>query len=443
MEAATEERLSADPEPEPEPRLVTEHPDNPEDYDASVEQKVETREEHGTETDSEGDEYETLTTITRTLRKTTYRPKHSDAVWTEDMNANKKLYGKDLSEYENMDLDELLDQLTPEEVDILTRDVDPDDDLMPPSQRTSYRCEKDPTGPLNRKRLIEHIQQQALNEPDRPEMVPYQQGVVRGKKWIPPPPPLAEQRLEEEIALDLGDEYESALGEANENELVDLAAILGFHSMMNQDQYHASLLGKRIESDVGWAGITRATRPKPMAPEPPNMTDPEQSIERLRQDDPDLQMLNLNNIKNMSDEQIERLCDAAASNTRLENLYMSNTGLSDRHGEHLVALIEKNNTIKEISIESNFISPAMIARLVKALLKNKTVEAFRAANQRSQVLGNKIEMEITKYVEDNPTILQMGLHFEFNDARARVSAQLQKNRDRFRKARREAASKSK
>ena len=67
--------------------------------------------------------------------------------------------------------------------------------------------------------------------------------------------------------------------------------------MMNQDQYHASLLGKRIESDVGWAGITRATRPKPMAPEPPNMTDPEQSIERLRQDDADLQMLNLNNIK--------------------------------------------------------------------------------------------------------------------------------------------------
>ena len=79
MEAATEERPSA----EPEPRLVDQHPDNPEDYDASVEQKVETRQEHGTETDSEGDEYETLTTITRTLRKTTYRPKHSDAVWTE------------------------------------------------------------------------------------------------------------------------------------------------------------------------------------------------------------------------------------------------------------------------------------------------------------------------------------------------------------------------
>ena len=53
---------------------------------------------------------------------------------------------------------------------------------MPPSQRNSYRCEKKATGPLNRKRLIEHITQQALNEPDRPEMVPYQQGTVRGKK---------------------------------------------------------------------------------------------------------------------------------------------------------------------------------------------------------------------------------------------------------------------
>ncbi|XP_037081849.1 tropomodulin-like isoform X3 [Pollicipes pollicipes] len=419
----------------------TRRPSNPDDYTADVNEQMETRLERGEEVGSSGDEYETLTTITRTVKKTTYRPKVSlsEPLRPQDMSANKKLYGKDLSEYENMDMDELLDQLTPEEIDILTRDVDPDDTLMPPSQRTSYRCDKSSTGPLNRKRLIEHIHQQALNDPDRPEMVPYQPGVVRGKKFIPPPPPLAEQRLEEEIQLDLGDEYESALGDASENELVDLAAILGFHSMMNQDQYHASLVGKRLESDVGWAGITRATRPKPMAPEPPNQTDPEESIQRLKQDDADLLQLNLNNIKNMSDEQLERLCEATAANTRLESLLMSNTGLTDRNAEHFVALLERNFTLKELSIESNFISPAMIARLVKALLKNKTVEVFRAANQRSQVLGNKIEMEITKYVEENPVILQLGLHFEFNDSRARVAAQLQNNRDRFRQARQQAS----
>ena len=67
--------------------------------------------------------------------------------------------------------------------------------------------------------------------------------------------------------------------------------------MMNQDQYHASLLGKKLETEVGWGGITRASRPKPMAPEPPNTTDPEQSIEQIKRDDPEMRRLNLNNIK--------------------------------------------------------------------------------------------------------------------------------------------------
>jgi hypothetical protein len=38
----------------------------------------------------------------------------------------RKLYGRDLSEYENMDVDELLTHLSPEELDILSKEVDPD-----------------------------------------------------------------------------------------------------------------------------------------------------------------------------------------------------------------------------------------------------------------------------------------------------------------------------
>lgn len=41
-----------------------------------------------------------------------------------------------------------------------------------------------------------------------------------------------------------------------------IAAILGFHSMMNQDQYHASLLNKGQPVGLGWDGITKATKPK-------------------------------------------------------------------------------------------------------------------------------------------------------------------------------------
>lgn len=40
-------------------------------------------------------------------------------------------------------------------------------------------------------------------------------------------------------------------------------------------------------------------------------------------------------------------------------------------------------------------------------------------------------MEITQLVEQNPTLLRLGLHLEFNDARHRVAAHLQRNIDRI------------
>lgn len=37
-----------------------------------------------------------------------------------------KLYGKNLSEYDDLDVDQLLSQLSPEEISILAKEVDPD-----------------------------------------------------------------------------------------------------------------------------------------------------------------------------------------------------------------------------------------------------------------------------------------------------------------------------
>lgn len=62
--------------------------------------------------------------------------------------------------------------------------------------------------------------------------------------------------------------------------------------------------------------------------------------------------------------------------------------------------------------------------------KTKILTFISIIFQRSQVLGNKIEMEITQLVEQNPTLLRLGLHLEFNDARHRVAAHLQRNIDR-------------
>lgn len=42
-------------------------------------------------------------------------------------------------------------------------------------------------------------------------------------QWIPPPAPLKEQQADEQITIDLGDEYEQALTDATQEEIIDLA----------------------------------------------------------------------------------------------------------------------------------------------------------------------------------------------------------------------------
>lgn len=71
--------------------------------------------------------------------------------------------------------------------------------------------------------------------------------------------------------------------------------------MMNQDQYHASLLNKGQPIGLGWDGITKSTKPKLFPQDPPNMTDPEATAKQVKQDDPKLIDLNWNNIKVKND----------------------------------------------------------------------------------------------------------------------------------------------
>ncbi|XP_062126183.1 tropomodulin isoform X2 [Drosophila sulfurigaster albostrigata] len=382
--------------------------------------------------DEDGDVVEETTEVTRkTVKRTMKITETSSTTKTTTLTTPAKLYGKDLSEYDDVDVESLLAQLSPEEITILAKEVDPDDNFLPPDQRCGYECTKEATGPLNRKQLIEHINKQAIETPDQPEFEPYVQGKVRGKKWVPPPRDAREIEAEEQIAIDMGEEYEHALNDATQEEIIDLAAILGFHSMMNQDQYHASLLNKGQPVGLGWDGITKSTQQKLFPSDPPNSTDVEESIKRVKDDDNKLIDLNLNNIKNISDEKLEQLFAALPQNEHLEVLSLTNVGLTDKTALLLAEAIEKSKTLRVLNVETNFISPPVIVRLVQALLKCHTIEEFRASNQRSAVLGNKIEMEITNLVEKNSSLLRLGLHLEFNDARHRVAAHLQRNIDRI------------
>lgn len=67
--------------------------------------------------------------------------------------------------------------------------------------------------------------------------------------------------------------------------------------MMNQDQYHASLLNSGQPVGLGWDGVTKASQPKVYPMEPPNDTDIDATIKQVRDDDSALIDLNWNNIK--------------------------------------------------------------------------------------------------------------------------------------------------
>jgi len=334
-----------------------------------------------------------------------------------------------------LDIDELVNQLSPGEIQKLIDECDPDDPSMPPSMRNKYKCEKTSTGPLDKKALLDFINEQALSEPDRPEAVPFVPGTVRGKKWQPPPKP-EQPKLEEEIELDidLGEETELALSAASTDQIVDLAGILGLHSMMNQDQFHGSQSDKwatRADPEVGWNGVTKATPLKVFPAEEPNRTDPEAVISQLRDGVEGAEKVNLNNVP-VSEAKLIEIFDAMRHNEVLTDLSMSNCMITDFAAANLACALENNKTLEKLSIESNNVSPQTLVKIFDAANVQQTLKDIKASNQQAQFLGNRVEVAITNAVEKNKTLLRVGLHFEFGDCRNRVAVHLQKNLDRQR-----------
>uniref|UniRef100_A0A6G1SBD7 Tropomodulin n=1 Tax=Aceria tosichella TaxID=561515 RepID=A0A6G1SBD7_9ACAR len=341
------------------------------------------------------------------------------------------LYGRDLSEYDSIPVDEILAKLSPQELEQLSNEVDPDDTLLPPSQRCKDQTSKDPTGPLNRRQLIQYLTKYAIEQEDWPENKRFEPGVKKGRVFVPK---VAKSDSKDEIPimLDLDDDSSKALNSATESDLVDLAGILGLHSMLNQDQYYASITNKSQRLGDKFESVVKSTPLKPSKIEPDNTTDPIQTTDQLARNEPALEEVNLNNIKHITRDTFKKLFDSLKTNTHLKSLSLCNVGLTDGPASKLVEALRENKTLRTINLESNFLSGSMIRNLIEALLEQQAVLEFRACNQRPQILGNRIEMDITKLVEKNNTLLRLGLNFDVPDARMRVAKHLQDNNDNIR-----------
>uniref|UniRef100_A0A915PB34 Tropomodulin n=2 Tax=Meloidogyne TaxID=189290 RepID=A0A915PB34_9BILA len=225
---------------------------------------------------------------------------------------------------------------------------------------------------------------------------------------------------------------EKALKNAPEGDLVDLAGILGMHNVLNQPQYYNALKGRGQNEETGFSfnGVIKAFQPRPVPDEPENETDVEDCIRRLEQSDTSLNEININNMKRISKERIRQMIRAATKSKNLKKLSLANTAISDQEARPLLELIERTDSLKILNIESNYISPEMIAKLLRATLTTQSLVEFHAENQRQSVLGNQIEMDIMLSVEDNDSLLRVGVSLQSMEARNRVGEALERNYER-------------
>ncbi|XP_035645176.1 tropomodulin-1-like isoform X2 [Oncorhynchus keta] len=380
-------------------------------------------------------------------------------------------YKKEVVNYRDVDEDELLKKLSEEELQRLEdelEELDPDNALLPAGMRQKDQTKKAPTGTFQRENLVAHLEKQAKEHPDKEDLVPFT-GEKRGKVFIPKK---VVDPIMENVTLE--PELEEALANASDAEICDIAAILGMHTLMSNQQYYEALASSNIVNKQGLNSVIQCTQYKPVPDEQPNSTDVEETLLRMQRNDPDLLEVNLNNIKchalptephgtpigdthvphysqsdfkrsgqtstlestfdNIPVKTLKAYADALTENTAVERFSLVGTRSNDPVAFALAEMLKGNTTLKSLNIESNFITGTGIMALIASLQSNTTLQELKIDNQ-SQPLGNKVEMEIASMLEKNTTLLKFGYHFTQQGPRLRGSNAMMNNNDLVRKRR--------
>ncbi|NXJ01804.1 LMOD3 protein, partial [Psophia crepitans] len=167
-----------------------------------------------------------------------------------------------------------------------------------------------------------------------------------------------------------------------------------------------------------------------------NQTNLEESLEKVRKNNPDMKELNLNNIENVPKEMLIDFVNAMKKNKNIKTFSMANVGADDNVAFALANMLRENRSITTLNIDSNCISGKGIVAIMRCLQFNETLTELRFHNQRS-MLGQQAEMEIARLLKANATLLKMGYHFELPGPRIVVTNLLSRNLDKQRQKRQE------
>ncbi|EAW53465.1 tropomodulin-4 [Pongo pygmaeus] len=334
-------------------------------------------------------------------------------------------YQKELEKYRDIDEDEILRTLSPEELEQLDcelQEMDPENMLLPAGLRQRDQTKKSPTGPLDREALLQYLEQQALEVKERDDLVPFT-GEKKGKPYIQPK---REIPAEEQITLE--PELEEALAHATDAEMCDIAAILDMYTLMSNKQYYDALCSGEICNTEGISSVVQPDKYKPVPDEPPNPTNIEEILKRVRSNDKELEEVNLNNIQDIPIPMLSELCEAMKANTYVRSFSLVATRSGDPIANAVADMLRENRSLQSLNIESNFISSTGLMAVLKAVRENATLTELRVDNQR-QWPGDAVEMEMATVLEQCPSIVRFGYHFTQQGPRARAAQAMTRNNE--------------
>ncbi|XP_019112448.2 leiomodin-3 [Larimichthys crocea] len=167
-----------------------------------------------------------------------------------------------------------------------------------------------------------------------------------------------------------------------------------------------------------------------------NETNLDSTLDKIRKNNPSVTEVNLNNIENIPKEMLLDYVNALKKNKFVKTFSIANTGVDENIAFNLANMLRENRSITTLNIESNFVTGKGIVAVIRCLQFNETLTELRFHNQR-HMLGHHAEMEISRLLKANNTLLKMGYHFELPGPRMVVTNILTRNLDRQRQLRKE------
>ncbi|XP_059385505.1 leiomodin-1-like [Carassius carassius] len=291
-------------------------------------------------------------------------------------------------------------------------------------------CWKRESGESRAKEMISRIKEKEEKERDRKEEFRKREE-IKTKGYT--------SRLEEKQNQVLEDKTKEEKKVKEENQIRRLSEKLKESPMLEvmgqneiDNDVHEPIKQEKIGNCVSDTISKSKTNEEEEEDESASMFD--EDLERVRCNDSSMTDLNVNNSEVIKTKTLIQFAEALKNNTHIKVFSLANCRADDHVAYAIAETLRNNKSIISINLDSNLLTSKGVMALIHALQHNSTLTELRFHNQR-HIIGGKSEMEMTKILKENTTLLKLGYQFELAGPRMTMTNILSRNMDRQRQKR--------